>query len=192
MEESQGVLFTRLDSSHAEDCVQALLKGHVHFMLCHANSTVNLHLPAEGFTSIAVGADTVLPVSLPGADGRPLHALPGTREQPIPYLAYAGTSAIGRAVDHLLEHGADRPHLEPVFVSHLAAVLESMVRAGRGLAWLPQSQIREDLAKGALVAAGDERWHVPVEIRLFRANDSLPPKSQEFWNAAVAGQADGA
>jgi len=33
VEQRKGVLFTRLDSNHAEDCVQALSKGHVHFML---------------------------------------------------------------------------------------------------------------------------------------------------------------
>lgn len=190
MEEHKGVLFTRLDSNQVEDCVQALQKAHVHFMLCHAHSSVDLHLPADTFTSIVVGSDRLLPVSAPDEQGQAQHALPGTRQHPAHYLAYAGTSAIGRAVEHLLEHCADKPHLEQVFVSHLAAVLESMVRAGRGLAWLPESQVKDDLRQGTLVVAGDERWVVPVEIRLFRPKDGLPPKSEEFWAAVVASQAD--
>lgn len=190
MEEHKGVLFTRLDSNQVEDCVQALQKAHVHFMLCHAHSSVDLHLPADTFASIVVGSDRLLPVTVPDAHGQPMHALPGTRQHPAHYLAYAGTSAIGRAVEHLLEHCADKPQLEQVFVSHLAAVLESMVRAGRGLAWLPESQVKDDLRLGHLVVAGDERWVVPVEIRLFRPKDGLPPKSEEFWAAVVASQAD--
>lgn len=192
MEEHKGVLFTRLDSNHVEDCVQALQKAHVHFMLCHAHSSVDLHLPSDTFTSIVVGADRLLPVSVPDEHGAPVHALPGTRDRPTQYLSYAGTSAIGRAVDHMLEHCASKPHLEPIFVSHLAAVLESMVRAGRGVGWLPESQVKEDLANGTLVVAGGEHWVVPVEIRLYRPKDGLPPKSEEFWAAVVAGQADGA
>jgi len=192
VEERNGVLFTRLDSNHFEVCVQALLKGHAHFMLCHAHRSVDLHLPPDGFRSIVVGGDRLLPVSTPHEQGGPAHALPGTREQPAHYLAYAETSAIGRAVEHMLEQRPARPQLEQVFVSHLAAVLESMVRAGRGLAWLPESQIKDDLSAGRLVVAGDESWTVPVELRLFRPEHSLPPKSEEFWAAVVACEADGA
>lgn len=190
IEERKGALFTRLDSNHAGDCVQALLKGHAHFMLCHAHATLDLGLPADGFTSVVVGTDHLLPVSVPDGDGRPLHQLPGSRGRPAHYLAYAPSSAIGRAVSHLLEHRVPRPHLEQVFVSHLAAVLESMVRAGRGLAWLPESQVREDLAAGRLAIAGDESWHVPLEIRLYRSRDCLPPKSEEFWSAAQPCEAE--
>lgn len=184
IEERKGALFTRLDSNHAGECVQALLKGRVHFMLCHAHSMLDLRLPSDGFTSIVVGTDRLLPVSLPGEDGQPLHQLPGSRQRPAHYMAYAPSSAIGQAVTHLLEHRGPKLHLEQVFVSHLAAVLESMVRAGRGLAWLPESQVREDLASGRLAIAGDESWHVPLEIRLYRPQEPLPPKSEEFWAAA--------
>jgi DNA-binding transcriptional LysR family regulator len=107
--------------------------------------------------------------------------LPGSRERPVHFLAYAETSAIGRAVESMLSHRGDPAHLERVFVSHLAAVLESMVREGRGLAWLPESQVRADLREGRLVPAGEEAWAIPVEIRLFRPRDPLPPKPEEFW-----------
>ena len=192
VEERSGVLFTRLDSNHFEVCVQAMLKGHAHFMLCHTHRSVDLHLPPNDFSSIVVGGDRLLPVSTPHEKGGVAHALPGTREQPAHYLAYAETSAIGRAVHHMLEQRPVRPQLEQVFVSHLAAVLESMVRAGRGLAWLPESQVKDDLSAGRLVVAGDESWTVPVEFRLFRPAHSLPPKSEEFWAAVVALEADGA
>jgi hypothetical protein len=89
------------------------------------------------------------------------------------YLAYSETSAIGRAVEHMLTHRVTG-HLDRVFVSHLAAVLKTMSGSGRGMAWLPESNIREELEKGALVPAGDAQMvHVPVEIRLFRSREPL-------------------
>jgi LysR family transcriptional regulator, hypochlorite-specific transcription factor HypT len=182
----QGVLFTRLDSSHVEQCVQSLLKGHCHFMLCHTHPSVELNLPANDFRSIVVGVDRLVAVSAAEADGRAAHTLPGTRERPAHYLAYAETSAIGRAVEKMLARRADPAHLEQVFVSHLAAVLESMVRDGRGLAWLPASQVKDALASGRLVPAGDDSWSIPIEIRLYRSNDALPPKSEAFWSAVAA------
>lgn len=193
MEERAGVLITRLDSNHAEECVQALLKGHCHLMLCHTHPSVDLNLPASDFTSIKVGEDRLIPVSAPGERGEPVHQLPGSRGKPVHYLAYAQTSAIGRAVEHMLAHRNDPTHLDRVFVSHLAAVLEPMVREGRGLAWLPESQIELDLRKGRLVPTGDQTWAIPVEIRLFRPKEPLPPKPEDFWSHVVRGAAgDGA
>jgi LysR family transcriptional regulator, hypochlorite-specific transcription factor HypT len=183
MEARGGVLLTRLDSNHAEECVQALLKGHCHFMLCHTHPSVELNLPSNEFTSSVVGHDDLIPVSIPADDGQPLHRL--QRGKPVHYLAYAETSAIGRAVEKMLSRRPGALKLERVFVSPLAAVLESMVRAGRGLAWLPRSQVKDDLASGRLVLADGEEWTISVEIRLFRSNDKLPPKAEKFWSLLV-------
>lgn len=190
--ERQGQLFTRLESNRVQTCVQELQRAHVNFMLCHSHSSVDLQLPADTFSSISVGKDRLVPVSVPDESGAPVHTLGGQRERPAHYLAYANTSAIGRAVDDLLEHCPNKPHLERVFVSDLAAVLLSMVRAGRGLAWLPESDIVDDLDRGALVMAGDARWVVPVEIGLFRLKEGLPHKAEEFWADVVTSQAAGA
>ena len=191
IEDRSGVLVTRLDSTHAEECVQALLKGHCHFMLCHTHPNVELGLPPDEFSSIIVGQDLVIPVSAPGDDGQALHSLEGAVKS-VRYLAYAETSAIGRAVDKMLAHRPASLHMERVFVSPLAAVLESMARAGRGLAWLPQSQVADDLASGKLLAVGGPQWTIPVEIRLFRPNDKLPSRSEKFWSLLVNDEAENA
>ncbi|HSQ82507.1 MAG TPA: LysR family transcriptional regulator [Casimicrobiaceae bacterium] len=186
VEARKGVLFTRLDTCHVEQCVQSLLKGHCHFVLCHTHPSVEINLPPNDFRSVVVGVDRLLPVSAANPDGTPMHPLPGTRERPAHYLAYAETSAIGRATEKMLARRTEPAHLERVFVSHLAAVLESMTRSGRGMAWLLASQIEDDLASGRLVPAGDDSWSIPVEIRLYRSNDALPPKSEEFWSAVTS------
>ena len=172
---------TRLDSNQFADCVQSLLKGDCHFMLSHAHASIDLHLPPAHFTSKVVGRDILIPVTLPDTAGQPIDRLPGTPEEPVHYLAYSETSAIGRAVEHMLTHLDAPVHLNRVFVSHLAAVLKTMSSSGRGMAWLPESNIREDLASGTLVPAGDEKWYIPVEIRLFRSREPLPPIAEEFW-----------
>lgn len=173
---------TRLDSNQFTDCVQSLLKGECHFMLSHYNPSIDMHLPPAHFTSKVVGKDVLIPVTLPDTAGQPIDRLPGTQDEPVHYLAYSETSAIGRAVEHMLTHLESPVHLNRVFVSHLAAVLKTMSSSGRGMAWLPESNVREDLASGALVPAGDQRWSIPVEIRLFRSREPLPPIAEEFWS----------
>ncbi len=186
IEERHHVFSTRLDTDQFEHCVQALLRGDCHFMLTHTHPSVDLNLPPADFASFKVGADNLLPVAAPYRDGEPMTHLPGTRERPVDYLEYAETSAIGRAVENMLSQRAAPPHLNRVFVSHLAAVLKSMACGGRGVAWLPESQIRGELASGALVVAGDDSWHVPVDICLYRSRDTLPSKSEEFWTFVTA------
>lgn len=171
----------RLDSNQYTDCIQSLLKGECHFMLSHAHPSIELHLPPAHFTSKIVGRDLLIPVTLPDTAGQPIDRLPGTPDEPVHYLAYSETSAIGRAIEHMLSHLESPVHLERVFVSHLAAVLKTMSSGGRGMAWLPESNIREELETGTLVPAGDAQWHIPVEIRLFRSREPLPAAAEEFW-----------
>ena len=182
IEARSHVFSTRLDSNQFSDCIQSLLRGDCHFMLTHTHASVEMNLPPTHFVSTMVGRDRLLPVSLPDTAGSPIDRLPGTREEPVHYLAYAETSAIGRAVENMLAHASTPMFLHRVFVSHLAAVLKSMSREGRGLAWLPESNIESELSSGALVVAGGEEWSVPVEIRLFRSREPLSPVAEEFWS----------
>lgn len=181
MEARSHTFNTRLDSNQFADCVQSLLKGDCHFMLSHYHPTIDLHLLPTHFTSKVVGRDTLIPVTLPDTTGQPIDRLPGTVEEPVHYLAYSETSAIGRAVEHVLTHLDSPVYLNRVFVSHLAAVLKNMSSSGRGMAWLPESSIHEDLVNGDLVAAGDETWFIPVEVRLFRPREPLPATAEELW-----------
>ena len=107
--------------------------------------------------SKVVGADRLLPITMPDNAGNPIDRLPGTEDEPIHYLAYTETSAIGQAVDHLVNQSQKKVYLNRVFVSQLAAVLKTMSEEGRGLAWLPESNIRDELANGSLVLAGQGR-----------------------------------
>lgn len=182
IETRSHIFNTRLDSNQFSDCVQSLLRGDCHFMITHTHPSIEMHLPPMHFVSTVVGTDRLLPVSLPDTAGSPIDRLPGTHDEPVHYLAYAETSAIGRAVEDTLAHAETPLFLNRVFVSHLAAVLKSMSREGRGLAWLPESNIDKELETGALVVAGGEEWYIPVDIRLFRSREPLPPMAEEFWS----------
>lgn len=177
------VFNTRLDSNQFTDCVQALLRGDCHFILTHTHPSIEINLPPVHFTSKVVGTDRLLPVSLPDVSGQPIDRLPGAEDDPVHYLAYAETSAIGRAVENMLAQATTPIHLHRVFVSHLAAVLKSMIRDGRGLAWLPETNVASELASGGLVLAGGEEWFVPVEVSLFRSREPLSAMAEEFWAA---------
>ena len=55
-----------------------------------------------------------------------------------------------------------------------------MALTGRGVAWLPQSLIADDLAQGRLVLAGAPSLDITIEICLFRAVHGLGRAAEHF------------
>lgn len=181
-----GAVHLLSDSMQA--CEQVMMQGQAQFLLCHAHAAAPSRLEAGAFRSAAVGSDRLVPVSAPDGTGAARHALPGDGA-PLPHLAYSPESGMGRIVTAARGGFPGPVALETVFTSHLAAVLRTLVRDGRGVAWLPESLIAEDLAQGALVRSGGLEWDVAVEVRLYRPRARQSPAAETFW-ALAAGPAD--
>ncbi|ALU91522.1 Transcriptional regulator LysR [Herbaspirillum rubrisubalbicans M1] len=57
----------------------------------------------------------------------------------------------------------------------------SMVVAGHGLGWMPESCVEREIAEKRLVVAGDSQWRSPLEIRLYRAADCSNEFIDRLW-----------
>ncbi len=169
----------------------------VQFLLCHAHERAPSGLDPASFVSCEVGRDELLPVCAPDAQGRPrfeLDAAPRrSAKAALPMLAYSAESGLGRVLRSL--HGAalEAPGREVVFTAHLATVLRSLALEGRGLAFLPASLVREDLAAGRLVAAGRraldhraERAPLPPPSRIERGGREVLGRGQPGRRLSVA------
>jgi DNA-binding transcriptional LysR family regulator len=172
--ESLGTLNLVSDSMAA--CERILLAGDADFLLCHHHHAAPARFAPEAFESVVVGHDRLLPLSAPDAGGEPRWHLSAG---PARLLAYSAPSGLGRILE-----ATQRPGLEAVFTSPLAAALLTMARQGQGIAWLPASLAAEDLAAGRLLEAGEAGHAVPLEIRLFRPRRRQSPVAEAFWRAA--------
>jgi LysR family transcriptional regulator, hypochlorite-specific transcription factor HypT len=175
----------QLVSDVAANCEALMLQGRVQFLLCHAHEQAPGRLDAATFRSVAVGTDTLLPVSAAGRGGKPRHALDTAGRERVPLLAYSAESGLGRVVRALRGEALEKARADPVFTAHLATLLKSMALDGRGVAWLPRTLIDDELRDGRLVEAGPARWAIEVEIRLFRRQGSELPVAEAFWQAAA-------
>ncbi|MDI4659351.1 LysR substrate-binding domain-containing protein, partial [Xanthobacter autotrophicus] len=131
-------------------------------------------LDEAGYPVVRLAEDVLRPVSAPRADGTPLHAIPsadaaadalaGASEReasPLPVLAYSDASGLGRIM-RALRRGVFESGTVPglpgevavVFTAHHAALLKTLALDGRGVAWLPQSLVADELRAGTLVPAG--------------------------------------
>lgn len=176
-----------LSSDSLDACERIMLAGQAQFLLCHAHahSAAAGRLDAEAFRSVVVGSDRLVPVTAPDPQGQPRHTLPGSESAPLPHLSYSRESGMGRILESVRTAAPVPAVLDTVFTSHLAAVLRSLARDGRGVAWLPESLIAEDLGRGTLVPAGEPHWSVPVQIRLIRPRARQSKAAETFWTLAV-------
>ncbi|MBN9406703.1 MAG: LysR family transcriptional regulator [Burkholderiales bacterium] len=181
----------QLESDMLHRCEALLAQSKVQFVLCHAHAQAPSQLQVQGYPSICVGTDVLRPVSAMGPEGQALHPLecPGTTA---PLLAYSAESGLGSILHQTIDRALGALPTQTAFTAHLASVLRTMALEGRGIAWLPQSLIGDDLAAGTLIAAGTEAWNVDLEIRLYRPHAPLGRVAEALWDAAVqsvAGQA---
>ncbi|WP_066269074.1 LysR substrate-binding domain-containing protein [Hydrogenophaga palleronii] len=184
--ESQTTLGpVQLVSDVLQRCEALMLQGQVQFVLSHAHHQAQGALDAEPYRSARIGEDVLIPVSAPDALGQPRHPLGGTDRAAVPVLRYSEESGLGRILRAVLERRLEAFPVQHVFTAHLASVLRTMVLDGRGLAWLPQSLVQEDLDQHRLVNAAGSEWQVPLEIRLYRAHEVLGRAADAFWKSAT-------
>jgi LysR family transcriptional regulator, hypochlorite-specific transcription factor HypT len=144
-----------LISDSMEACEHVMLRGDAQFLLCHYHQNMRIRLERGQFASLVVGADTLVPLTAPNDSGSPRWSL--DCGEPVRYLVYSAQSGLGRIISAWLANENHSFALDKVFTSHLAATLLSMVKAGEGVAWLPQTLAAEDIARGQLLIAQANR-----------------------------------
>lgn len=186
-----GPIQTMTDNSHA--CEDLMVKRRVQFLLSYGHSDVLGKLDEGQYPMVKLGDDVLLPATAADTSGDSLFKLDGPGVLPI--LEYSEASGLGRVMraklKHLFVEGAastSLPNVSVIFTAHNAFLLKSMALAGRGIAWLPQSLIKDELASGELQLAGLSKWHLPIEIRLYRQSSEMTPAAEHLWKI-VSGQA---
>jgi DNA-binding transcriptional LysR family regulator len=174
-------------------CEELMLQRRIQFLLCHGHSSVASRLDDVQFSFTRVSQDVLLPVTAPMTtptttttliNGQAQHWIDDVPQNNVPVLAYGQDSGLGRIMRALMPATLEEPPFTTVFTAQHAVLLKTMAKEGRGIAWLPQSLIKDDLAAGTLVAAGSLRWHIPIDIRLYRPKTALSDAAEALWQVA--------
>lgn len=175
----------QLVSDVQQKCEALLSQSQVHFMLAHGHPDVHGPLGESAHASLVVGSDRLIPVCAPDTRGAPRHPLlPAAQGAAVQLLGYSAESGLGRILRELKGPALDRLHVKQVLTAHLASVLRTMALDGRGLAWLPQLLVGDDLTACRLVVAAPDPWHLDLQIRLHR-RAGIGPAAEAFWHAAA-------
>ncbi len=177
----------QLASDVLQRCEALLLQSKVQFVLSHAHPLAHGAMDDGAYLSALIGKDTLIPVSAPNAAGQPLYQLraqPSSAES-VPLLQYTQESGLGRIIKAVAGKQLESVPTRVAFTAHLASVLRTMALDSRGMAWLPETLVEEDLALGKLVAAAEKAWNIPLEIRLYRERSPAGRAAEVFWKTAA-------
>jgi LysR family transcriptional regulator, hypochlorite-specific transcription factor HypT len=176
-------LLAKVVADNLHDCVELLLQGGCHFLLCYRSKYVPDPSLAANFRGMAIGVDVLMPVCAAMADGSPLH---GPSSKPVPMLGYAPDAFLGKVTSGLLNAARERPAFMLAYESAYAEALRAQTLAGEGVAWLPKRLIEADLNAGRLVRAGPQLPEAHLDIWLYSASFATLPAIEALWSAAAA------
>ena len=100
----------------------------------------------------------------------------------MPYLDYAHSMSLGKILRSHIQELCDTTRLRTVYEADLADSLHAMVHQGLGLAWLPLTLVKADLAQGRLARAAGPDKDVPINVRLYRRTPAQSkPLTRRVW-----------
>lgn len=174
LQQNFGDINSRLLALNVHDAVMSLVEGGCDLMLCYHHPQQPLLLDPAQYDMISMGSETLRAYARSDKSGQADFLLPGTIEQPLPFLAYANNAYLGRMVDLILTQTKQALHLDKCYETDMAEGLKMMALEGRGIAFLPESAVTRELKQKQLARAdgGSDAWEVRMEIRLYRERPS--------------------
>lgn len=170
----------------AEDYFHSLAREACDLVLCHwPVAACPLDLKTDAFDFLCLGRERLVPVSLPEPDGRPRFSLEGKARCPLPLMAYHPRSLMEAVLRDHLARLSGVPRFRILNESIQCGSIRELVGLGYGLGWLPGRSVQAALKAGQLVTAGDSRWEVPLEIRLYRRRETRNRAVDALWRAAT-------
>lgn len=181
-----GALKSRVTALNVHDAVMHLTEGGCDLLIAYHHDSQPLQLSAERYEMLTLGQETLAPFSRPGPDGRPLFALPGTPDAPVPFLGYGPGAYMARLVDQILKQSPQTPCLDTVYETDMSEGLKAMALEGHGLAFLPASAVkREQRARRLVGASRSADFELTMDVRIYRERPELArhakPAAQALW-----------
>jgi DNA-binding transcriptional LysR family regulator len=188
VEQSFGALNTRLMALNVHDAVMTMVEGGCDLLLCYHHPRQPVQLDTGRYDMIRLGQETLRAYSHCDKTGKPDFELPGTAQQPLPFLSYTGNAYLGRMVELILSDLKKPLHLLKRYETDMAEGLKMMALEGHGIAFIPESSVVREVRAKQLAPAdgGESAWTVDMEIRLYRerptAQRSGKPIVDRLWN----------
>ena len=184
-----GQFVVRTDFNTIEDYFGVLEDNSLDFFICYEDPKYRFFEDEKTFSSLKLGVESLIPVTIPNADGSPRWWLPETPGEQIPCL-HTLSDKSPSPIRHHMENRYDNIDFKSVYDSSSGPTLKAMAIEGFGLAWVPKNHIIGDLAAGRLVRAADPMDDLLVDIRIYRCLNHNEPRVEKFWDVLLQHKTD--
>ena len=149
-----------------------LVEGGCDSVMVYHHARQAIQLDPAHYDMLVLGVERLSPYSARRTRmASPCTGCPARRRKPVPFLSYTANAFLGRMVDLLLADSGEDFKLDKCYETDMAEALKVMALAGHGMAFLPESAVRDEVAQGRLraEAARAAPLSIEMEIRLYRA-----------------------
>jgi len=179
MQEGNADLRTHVISDSLSACCDLLDACAVDILLCYFHAHVSPMIDQARFNRKDVAMDLLIPVAATTQAQQEDWRLSRTSGTPLPYLEYERSSFLGMVVEHTI--GKKPFHAETIYIDGLVETIKRRVLRGSGFAWLPETAIAEELAKGLVVPVGADVWQAQLTISALADDTGLDATGCEVW-----------
>ncbi|CAB3886898.1 HTH-type transcriptional regulator YjiE [Achromobacter aegrifaciens] len=165
--EESGVESLRLHVGNVHDSVEWLAAGVVDLLVCFRHAAEDIQLDPQAYMRTGMEPDFLRlfrPATMPVDETALYDADSAAR---YPYVSHAQGAYFRRLVDLSCGDLLQRPVLQRVCETDFVDGARTLVSAGVGLAWLPESSARVSVDAGEIVAIKDRRCAVPMQICMY-------------------------
>ena len=174
-------LRVRVFSDNLRTCCQYLSDGTCDFLLYYRHKEVTPVFDESQFARKDIGTDQLIPVAEAGAARSGKWDLSNAGTDEMPYLGYDPSSFLGTVVDQTI--GNRKPKLALRYMDALTEAIKRRALAGSGIAWLPESSVAAEIARGELVVVGGPEWQTTLTLSLFCSLQRLDKTGQFVWES---------
>lgn len=173
-------LRVRVYSHHLRTCCQLFAEGICDFLLYYSHATVAPEFNESQFSRQDIGSERLLPVAQT-AKAQKLGWSLDDESKILPYLSYDPATFLGTVVDQTIGH--HKEHLDITYMDALTETIKRRTLSGSGIAWLPESAVRQEIKQNELSIIGSEKWHAQLNLTLICRPSRLDELSAAIWDS---------
>lgn len=164
-----------MQATNVNEGMQLLKQGHCDFMLCYADQALLDQLSYGLFSYIQLGATNIIPVCITDEQQQCKFDIHRT----FPLISYSPKAYLQHLVKHMLAKHQLRYQL--LYETDHANNIKDLVMQGRGIAWLPQLTVEEELKQQQLKICDEALIYHQQKIFLMKLNLTRHTAIETLW-----------
>ncbi|MEY8828491.1 LysR family transcriptional regulator [Sedimentitalea sp. XS_ASV28] len=174
-----GETSVRVRSGNQDECLLLLLANEADFAIMYEVAEDRTQVISRAFEDVLLERDLLIPVCAPAI--RPL-----TEGCELPVISYPPDVFLGRVFNrNIAPRLPDNVEVVSQAETALTLAVLEFALSEIGIAWLPESLVGADLARGQLVRVDDVLPAQELDVRMIRLSEEPSQRSDAVWHHVI-------